>query len=100
MGFLSQHARRRVEARDAVKDFAEVFGRAKERPAVTTDFPILAASHNHCSLTDELRGRPEAPDGSAGRTISSRARGDTTERHGPLQRLLDARGYITDCRPT
>jgi hypothetical protein len=28
-------------------------------------------------------------DWSHGRTISSRARGDTTELHGPLQRLLD-----------
>jgi hypothetical protein len=40
-------------------------------------------------LTDELRGRVEAPDQSRGRTISSRARGDTTASHGPLQRLLD-----------
>jgi hypothetical protein len=39
-------------------------------------------------LTDELRGRPEAHDQSRGRTLSSRARGDTTEYHGPLQRLL------------
>ena len=42
-------------------------------------------------LTDELRGRPEAPDQSRGCTLSSRARGDTTERHGPLQRLLDGK---------
>jgi hypothetical protein len=40
-------------------------------------------------LTDELRGRPEAPDQSRGRTLSFSARGETTERHGPLQRLLD-----------
>jgi hypothetical protein len=34
-------------------------------------------------LTDQLRGRPEAPDQSRGRTISFRARGDTTDPHGP-----------------
>jgi hypothetical protein len=38
----------------------------------------------------KLRGRPEAPDWSRGRTISSRARGDTTALHGSLQRLLGA----------
>jgi hypothetical protein len=31
------------------------------------------------------------PDGSRGRTLSPRARGDTTDSHGPLQRLLDRR---------
>src|SRR5580700_1937485 len=41
-------------------------------------------------LTVKLRGRTEVPDQSRGRTISSRARGDTTDSHGPLQRLLDA----------
>ena len=40
-------------------------------------------------LTDELRGRAGAPDQSRGCTLSPRARGDTTEHHGPLQRLLD-----------
>jgi hypothetical protein len=40
-------------------------------------------------LTDELRGRPEAPDQSRGRTLSSRARGETIDVHGPLQRLLE-----------
>jgi hypothetical protein len=30
-----------------------------------------------------------APDWSRGRTLSSRARGDTTDSHSPLQRLLD-----------
>jgi hypothetical protein len=29
------------------------------------------------------------PDKSRGRTLSSRARGNTTDPHGPLQRLLD-----------
>jgi hypothetical protein len=29
------------------------------------------------------------PDWSRGRTLSSSARGDTTDAHGPLQRLLD-----------
>jgi hypothetical protein len=42
------------------------------------------------TLTVKLRGRVEAPDQSRGRTLSSRARGDTTEHHGPLQRLLAA----------
>src|SRR5580658_10924814 len=44
------------------------------------------------NLTVKLRGRAEALDQSRGRTMSSRARGDTTEHHGPLQRLLD--GHI------
>jgi hypothetical protein len=42
------------------------------------------------SLTVKLKGRAEAPNQSRGRTISPRARGDTTEHHGPLPRLLDA----------
>jgi hypothetical protein len=37
----------------------------------------------------KLRGRVEAPNQSRGCTLSSRTRGDTTEHHGPLQRLLD-----------
>src|ERR1700733_298226 len=40
-------------------------------------------------LTVKLRGRTQAPNWSRGRTISSRARGDTTDSHGPLQRLLE-----------
>jgi hypothetical protein len=39
----------------------------------------------------KLRGRLTTPNQSRGRTISSRARGDTTVVHGPLQRLLDFR---------
>ena len=39
-------------------------------------------------LTVKLRGRPEAPDWSRGCTLSSHTRGDTTDSHGPLQRLL------------
>jgi hypothetical protein len=39
-------------------------------------------------LTVKLRGRAEAPDQSRGCTLFSRTRGDTTESHGPLQRLL------------
>jgi len=39
-------------------------------------------------LTVKLRGRALAPDWSRGRTISPRARGDTTALHGHLQRLL------------
>jgi len=34
-------------------------------------------------------GRPPAPDGSRGRTLSLHARGDNTVCHGTLQRLLD-----------
>jgi hypothetical protein len=41
-----------------------------------------------CGLTVKLRGRAQAPNQSRGCTLSSRARGDTTEHHGPLQRLL------------
>jgi hypothetical protein len=43
------------------------------------------------NLTVKLRGRPEAPDWSRGCTLSFGTRGDTTEHHGPLQRLLDGR---------
>src|SRR5215469_7066695 len=43
-------------------------------------------------LTVKLRGRPGAPDWSRGCTLSSRTRGDTTDVHGPLQRLLGAIG--------
>ena len=46
-----------------------------------------------CRLTVKLRGRATEPDWSRGRNISPSARGDTTELHGPLQRLLDG-----DCR--
>ena len=44
-----------------------------------------------CGLTVKLRGRPEAPDWSRGCILFSRTRGDTTDVHGPLQRLLDGR---------
>src|ERR1700728_736701 len=40
-------------------------------------------------LTVKLRGRTQAPDQSRGCTLSSCTRGDTTDCHGPLQRLLD-----------
>ena len=40
-------------------------------------------------LTVKLSGRTPASDRSRGRILFSRARGDTTERHGPLQRLLE-----------
>jgi hypothetical protein len=42
-----------------------------------------------CPLTEKLSGRAQAPDWSRGRILSSHARGDTTELHGPLQRLLE-----------
>src|SRR5262249_11774420 len=41
-------------------------------------------------LRVKLRGRAQAPSWSRGCTLSSRTRGDTTDGHGPLQRLLDA----------
>ena len=40
-------------------------------------------------LTVKLSGRTQASDRSRGRILFSRARGDTTERHGPLQRWLE-----------
>jgi hypothetical protein len=46
------------------------------------------ACRTHSRLTVKLTGRPEAPDWSRGCTLSSRTRGDTTDSHGPLQRLL------------
>jgi hypothetical protein len=50
-------------------------------------------------LTKKLRGCAQAPGWSRGRTLSSRARGDTTDRQSPLQRLLGARenSYVTPC---
>jgi hypothetical protein len=36
----------------------------------------------------KLRGRVEAPDWSRGRILSFHARGETTDSHGPLPRLL------------
>jgi hypothetical protein len=52
-----------------------------------------------CRLTEKLRGRPEAPDQAPRAHNLFRARGATTQTvHGPLQRLLDARGYVTECR--
>ena len=41
-------------------------------------------------LTVKLRGRAQAPGWSRGCTLSSPTRGDTTDSHGPLQRLLAA----------
>ena len=37
----------------------------------------------------KLRSRPQPPAWSRGRILSSRARGDTADSHGTLQRLLD-----------
>jgi hypothetical protein len=45
---------------------------------------------NHWRLTVKLTGRARASDWSRGRRLSSRAHGDTTALHGPLQRLLSA----------
>src|SRR5262249_2059038 len=46
-------------------------------------------------LTVKLRGRPEAPDWSRGCTLSSRTRGDNTDLHGPLQRLLEVSPMVS-----
>src|SRR5215469_18758935 len=51
--------------------------------------PRRVGNEEHCSLTVKLRGRTEAPDWSRGCTLSSRTRSDTTDSHGPLQRLLE-----------
>src|ERR1700691_86049 len=58
-------------------------------------------AERHCSrlLTKKLRGRPPAPDWSRGCTLSSRTRGDTTDTHGPLQRLLDPRAKQLPATP-
>jgi hypothetical protein len=42
-------------------------------------------------LTVKLSGRAQAPDWSRGCKLSFCTRGDTSEPHGPLQRLLGAR---------
>jgi len=39
----------------------------------------------------KLSGRTQAPDWSRGCTLSFSTQGDTTDFHGPLQRLLEAR---------
>ena len=49
-----------------------------------------------CRLTVKLRGRATEPDWSRGRNISPSARGDTTELHGPLQRLLDGIAHVAN----
>src|ERR1700719_2244889 len=49
----------------------------------------LAHSDDVRLLTVKLRGRPAAPDESRGCTLSSSTRGDTTDSHEPLQRLLE-----------
>ena len=57
-----------------------------------------ATAYRHllmCGLTVKLSGRTQAPDWSRGRILSFRARGDTTELHGPLQRLLER--TVTRC---
>jgi hypothetical protein len=62
-----------------------------EVEAPATGFP------DQVPLTVKLRGRTEALIKRRGRTLSSRARGDTTDCHGPLQRLLD--GAVTASAP-
>ena len=47
-------------------------------------------------LTVKLRGRVPGPNGSRGRTMPSRARGDTTGSHGTLERLLAGMEYPDD----
>ena len=43
----------------------------------------------------KLRGRASTPDWSRGRTLSSSARGDTTDSHGTLQRWLEGLSMTT-----
>jgi len=49
--------------------------------------PILSSNSQYraCALTVKLSGRAQALDWSRGRILSSSARGDTTDFHGPLQ---------------
>src|SRR6516165_1370352 len=65
---------------------------------VESEDHVASASRWRCFvgwlLTVKLRGRPEAPDWSRGCTLSPRTRGDTTDAHGPLQRLLDGDSLI------
>ena len=66
------------------------------RYAFMEGLPAKVLSQIAIRLTVKLRGRPEAPDWSRGCILSSRTRGDTTDSHGPLQRLLDgATGGLT-----
>src|SRR2546430_181848 len=67
----------------------------KQNPSIpprnTHDLREMVASIVFCTLcllTVKLRGRTTTPDERRGRTLSPRARGDTTAPHGPLQRLL------------
>jgi hypothetical protein len=57
---------------------------SSQRCATGSKDPLRSRCANRRRLTVKLR----APDWSRGCTISSRARGDTTDFHGPLQRLL------------
>src|SRR5215831_2891808 len=50
-------------------------------------------------LTVKSRGRPEVPNWSRGCTLFSRTRGDTTDVHGPLQRLSDGAGVPDPAGP-
>jgi hypothetical protein len=61
---------------------------SKTRPTLThvdLRYRLMA----DCGLTVKLRGRAMAPDWSRGSTLPYRTRGDTTDPHGTLQRLLD-----------
>src|SRR6185437_4384349 len=55
----------------------------------TTGFvPGISTTDLPWHLTVKLRGRTMAPDSSRGYTLFTRTRGDTTDSHGTLQRLL------------
>jgi hypothetical protein len=81
--------RRRFPIRKVSKEpWVEAIGaRVKLSTAFRTDGEWHGTTH--VRLTVKLRGRTQAPDWSRGRTLSSSARGDTTDSHGPLQRLLE-----------
>src|SRR5205807_142023 len=59
---------------------------------------MARAVARRCMASNGEAERPHAaPDQSRGRTMSSRAHGDTTELHGPLQRLLDVAQALFLC---
>ena len=67
------------------------------------DHPKVRESVIHCCrlqkrLTVKLSGRTQAPDWNRGCTLSFSTHGDTTDFHGPLQRLLEVTPQVTTVR--
>src|SRR3979409_109069 len=60
---------------------------SKTSPTLT-HIDLRYSRMDKCGLTEKLSGRIVAPAWSRGCPLSSSTRGDTTEFHGPLQRLL------------